>query len=205
MTTISFITLLVTMILLAAIPSASVALVVTRSVTRGVKNGMAVAGGIILGDLVFVALALLGMGFLAETLGSFFVLLRYAGGGYLLWLGVSVIRSNGKERPAPSTPSKRSLLASFVSGFLLTLGDIKAILFYASLFPAFVDLSSLSLKDVVGIFAVTLIAVGGVKILYAVAAQRIVTSFKNQNAQKRTQSIAGCCMLGAGVYIIAKA
>jgi threonine/homoserine/homoserine lactone efflux protein len=69
MTATSIISLLVTMLILAAIPSASVALVVTRSATLGIKNGISVACGIVLGDLIFVALAILGMSVLAETMG----------------------------------------------------------------------------------------------------------------------------------------
>jgi threonine/homoserine/homoserine lactone efflux protein len=57
------------MLVLAAIPSASVALVVTRSATLGIKNGISVACGIVLCDLIFVALAILGMGFLAKQWG----------------------------------------------------------------------------------------------------------------------------------------
>lgn len=193
------------MVVLAAIPSASVALVVTRSATLGIQNGILVACGIVLGDLIFVALSILGMGFLAETMGSFFVILRYVGGAYLIWLGFSLLRSNGKVNLIQSDTSKLSLLASFASGLLLTLGDIKAILFYASLFPAFIDMSNLRVSNIVAIVVVTIIAVGGVKVFYAYSAQRIAKRFQNQKAQKLTKSTAGCCMIGAGVYIITKA
>lgn len=204
MTTISIITLLTTMVVLAAIPSASVALVVTRSATLGIKDGISVACGIVIGDLMFVALAILGMGFLAETMGSFFVILRYVGGAYLVWLGFGLIRSNGIVHLIESDTSKLSLFASFASGLLLTLGDIKAILFYASLFPAFVDMSRLQIGDILGIVAVTIVAVGGVKIFYAYSAQGIAKRFQNQKAQKLARSTAGCCMIGAGAYIITR-
>lgn len=60
------------MVTLAAMPSTSVALVVTRAATLGVKNGIAVAAGIVVGDLLFVMLVILGLSALAEALGSFF-------------------------------------------------------------------------------------------------------------------------------------
>lgn len=205
MSTISVITLLGTMLVLAAIPSASVALVVTRSATLGVKNGISVALGIVLGDLVFVALAILGMSFLAETMGSFFAVLRYAGGAYLIWLGVTLLRSKREINLIEGSPSKLSLAASFISGLFLTLGDIKAILFYASLFPAFVDMSSLVVSDVIGIVIVTILAVGGVKIFYVFAARRIAARFRHRNSQTLARNSAGCCMIGAGTYVIMKA
>lgn len=193
------------MLALAAIPSASVALVVTRSVTLGVTNGIAVALGIVLGDLVFVTLAILGMSFLAETMGSFFAVLKYAGGAYLIWLGVTLLRSKKEMELTREDSSKLSLAASFLSGLFLTLGDIKAILFYASLFPAFVDMSSLKADDIIGIVIVTILGVGGVKVFYALAARRFATRLKSRKSHKLARTSAGFCMIGAGTYLITKA
>ena len=75
------------MVALAAVPSASVVLVVTRSATLGVANGIAVSAGIVLGDLVFLGLAILGLAAAAEAMGSLFVFLKVMAGLYLLWLG----------------------------------------------------------------------------------------------------------------------
>ncbi|MEM1221335.1 MAG: LysE family translocator [Verrucomicrobiota bacterium] len=205
MNTVSIITLFIMMLLLAAIPSASVALVVTRSATLGVANGISVACGIVLGDLVFVALAIFGMSSLAESMGAFFAVLRYIGGGYLIWLGFTLLRSNKEIRLIEERSSRLSLSASFVSGLLLTLGDVKAILFYAGLFPAFVDMSTLSATDIAGITTITVFAVGGVKIFYAFTARKIAERFKHRESQKLARSATGCCMIGAGTYILTKA
>lgn len=198
-------TLCLVMIALAAIPSASVALVVTRSATLGVKNGAAVASGIVIGDLVFVSLAILGMSVLAETMGAFFAIFKYIGGAYLIWLGVGLLRSK-KEILLQSDGSRRStLLTSFASGLLLTMGDVKAILFYASLFPTFVDMANLTVASISAIVTITIFAVGGVKLAYAFAAHSIVSRLQKRHAQKYIRSTAGCLMVGAGTYLIAKA
>lgn len=84
MTWLGAVTLFLIMLTLAALPSASVALVVTRSATAGFANGVAVALGIVVGDLLFVALAILGLSLLAETMGAFFAILKYLGGAYLI-------------------------------------------------------------------------------------------------------------------------
>jgi threonine/homoserine/homoserine lactone efflux protein len=197
--------LLGVMLVLAALPSASVALVVTRAATMGLANGISVPLGIVLGDLVFVALALMGMGFLAETLGPFFAVLKICGGAYILWLGINLILSHRDMELGSSNSVPLSLVASFFSGFVLTLGDAKAIIFYASLFPAFVDMSELSSGDIVGIIGATVVAVDGVKALYAFSAKRIVQRFQNRRAQRLARCTAGCAMVGAGSYLIAKA
>tara|TARA_A100000171_G_scaffold49282_1_gene58070 strand:+ start:760 stop:978 length:219 start_codon:yes stop_codon:yes gene_type:complete len=58
------------MTLLAAIPSSSVALVVIRASTMGVKQGVITSLGVVAGDLVFVAMVLLGLTALSEQLGA---------------------------------------------------------------------------------------------------------------------------------------
>lgn len=193
------------MIALAALPSTSVALIVTRSATLGVTNGVAVASGIVIGDLVFVSLAILGMSVLAETMGEFFAIFKYFGGAYLIWLGVGLLRFK-KEIPLQSDCSRRStLLTSFAAGLVLTLGDVKAILFYASLFPTFVDMSNLTAVTISAIVTITIFSVGGVKLAYAFAARRIVSRLRKRHAQKYIRSTAGGLMVGAGTYLIVKA
>jgi threonine/homoserine/homoserine lactone efflux protein len=191
---------------LAAMPSASVALVVTRAAMGGFRQGAAVAGGVVLGDLVFVALALLGMSFLAETLGAFFAVLKFAGGAYLIWLGIGLIRSRGATAAAGTGQTARptSLVMSFAAGFLLTLGDVKAIFFYASLFPTFVDLTALTARDLALIVLVTIVAVGGVKLVYAFLAQRIVGRLQHPGVQAIGRTVAGGMLVGAGGYLLAK-
>ena len=205
MTLLTALSLLAVMLVLAAVPSASVALVVTRSATLGFANGAAVVAGIVLGDILFVSLAVLGMSFLADTMGSFFIVLKLCGGVYLIWLGISLLRTNKNIKVQTTDSSGLSLFASCAAGFLLTLGDIKAIVFYASLFPSFVDMASLAVNDVILIMMVTIAAVGIVKLIYAYAAKNIAQRFQNRATQKLARSTAGFVMLGTGTYLVIEA
>ena len=182
----------------------SVALVVTRSATLGIRNGAAVAAGIVLGDLVFVSLALLGMGILAETMGAFFAIFKYLGGIYLVWLGIGLIRAKEKVAVETVDSRKSTFFTSLMAGLFLTLGDVKAILFYASLFPVFVDMEHLTLTGISTIIAVTVFTVGGVKLAYALLAHRIVFRLQAQGAKKLTRLTAGGLLIGAGTYLVTK-
>jgi len=149
MSIIELLTLFTIMVTLAAMPGASVALVVARSATSGVANGIAVAVGIVSGDLVFIILAISGLSVVAETMGGLFMVVRILGGLYLLWLGFSLLTEKNKTiLSVRKAGSKNSLLASCMAGFLLTLGDIKAVIFYASLLPVFIDLSAVKSTEV---------------------------------------------------------
>ena len=196
--------LLLIMLVLAAMPSASVALVVVRSATGGLKHGVAVTLGIVLADLLFVALVIAGMSMLAEWLGAFFVALRYLAGAYLIWFGIHLLRAMHTEQAAVNVPAKLSQTGSFLAGFFLTLGDVKAILFYASLLPAFVDLTQLSLLDVLMIGVVTILAVGGVKIGYAIGARRLMARAASSRKTRCYRAVGGTLMIGTGSYLMLK-
>lgn len=197
--------LFTSMLVLALVPSTSVALVVVRSSSAGFLNGCAVSAGIVVGDLVFVGLAIWGMAAIADVMGSFFLLIRYLAGAYLIWFGLSLIRSTSTLPLGRFTATTPGLSISFLSGLLLTLGDIKAILFYASLFPAFVDLASITALEVMLIVLVTAAAVGSVKLGYAYFAVKLSAVALNHSVVRVVKPTAGGLMVGAGSYLIAKA
>ena len=206
MSIIETITLFGIMVVLAVMPSTSVALVVTRSATLGVGNGFAVAVGIILGDLVFIMLAILGLSVVAETMGGLFMVIKYLGALYLLWLGFSLFKARNKTTiTVNSTREKGNLVTSFLAGFILTLGDVKAIVFYVSLFPVFIDLSALQVTEVLIIIFVTVVSVGGVKALYALSATKVANYARELKFENTARKTAGGLMVGAGTYLIVKA
>lgn len=198
-------TLLIVMLPLAAMPSASVALVVARSASAGRASGAAAASGIVAGDLLFIAMALLGMSLLAGWLGTMFSLVKYIGGAYLIFLGISLLRSKPLSTLQRRTTAMSSLLADFFAGLALTLGDIKAILFYASLFPMLVDMQHITLADTALITLITTITVGGVKMIYVLLATHIVDRLRDGLSSDMPRKFGGILMIGCGSALITKA
>ncbi len=189
---------------LAATPSTSVALVITRSATLGLANGIAVATGIVIGDLIFVLLALLGLSVVSETLGDLFSDIKYLGGAYLIGMGITLLRVGDKTNVTAGQRELGTLLTSLLAGLFLTLGDIKAIVFYISLFPVFIDSGSLGPSDTGIIVFVTIAAVGGIKTAYAIAARRPAVLPRSLAHEKGIRTIAGYFMIGAGSVMIAR-
>lgn len=194
---------------LAAIPSSSVALVVARSAILDVKNGMATAAGIVAGDLIFMTMAILGMTALAEQMGTLFVVIKYLAAAYLIWFGIGLIRSQRQKTtftggPAHLGKTGSDLAASFGAGLLLTLGDIKAIFFYASLLPTFLDLAALTALDIFVVSAITIIAVGSVKAAYAVGARKLSRLTRGFAYERQLKIASGGLLVGAGAYLLLK-
>jgi threonine/homoserine/homoserine lactone efflux protein len=194
------------MAVLAAIPSVSVLVVVARSAAFGFMHGVLVALGIVAGDILYIVLAIFGLSMLVEAMGDWFVLVKYLGCVYLVWLGIVLWRSKPEsvESGNDGRAGKRSISSSFLAGLLLTLGDQKAILFYLGFFPAFLDLSAVTWIDAGIVIAITIVAVGGIKIAYAWMANRVGSLFSAGLTQSMGR-VAGVILMLAGVFAVLKA
>jgi len=78
------------MLLLAITPGPGVFATVARALASGFKQASLVVVGIIIGDLIFLLMAIYGLSALSDIFGNFFTLVKYLGGAYLMWLGYKV-------------------------------------------------------------------------------------------------------------------
>ncbi|NOZ10789.1 MAG: LysE family translocator [Gammaproteobacteria bacterium] len=192
------------MVVGASIPGVSVLAVSARSAASGFIHGAFTTLGIVVGDIIFILLAILGLSVLVETMGSLFVFVKYLGAIYLVYLGWVLWRSKSEAVETEGAVGS-SLLSSFMTGLFITLGDQKAILFYFGIFPAFFDLSVMSYFDVGIIIVITVVAVGGVKIGYAFMASKSKLFLLGPRARVKMSKIAGCVMIGTGVFLMLRA
>jgi len=191
------------MAVLAAVPSVSVFAVTARAAALGFAHGLYTTLGIVAGDIIFILVAVLGLAALAETMGGWFFLVRYAGGVYLVFIGIVLWRSKAADCPRDGSTTVERGVASFLAGLFITLGDQKAILFYLGFFPAFVDLASLSILDVGLVILTATITLVGVKLIYAWLAARAGLRLGPQ-AGRWMNRLAGGVMIIVGVCLFFK-
>jgi len=188
---------------LAIIPSVSVLAVTARSAAFGFTHGVLTALGIVVADILFILIAVYGLALVADLMGAQFKFVQYLGGAYLIWLGISLWRADTGARASDDT-KQSSRGSSFLTGFLITLGDQKAILFYLGFFPAFVDLSRMTMADTLIIITIAILGVGGAKLVYAYLADRARTVFKNTRAVRGINILAACVMIAVGLALLLK-
>lgn len=189
------------MVVGALIPGISVLAVSARAAASGFIHGVFTSLGIMLGDIIFILLAIFGLSLLVETMGSLFVLIKYLGGAYLIWLGITLWRSKSKAVTVTGA-TESSLLSSFLTGLFITLGDQKAILFYFGFFPAFLDLSVITYFDTSIIIVMAIVAIGGAKLAYAYMAVR-ASLLISAKTHQGINVVAGSVMIATGFYLLA--
>ena len=103
-------------------------------------------------------------------------------------------------------PSRRgSWVASVTSGFLITFGDPKAILFYVGLLPAFVEMTTLAWTDILTVMAAATVTIATVKLSYAYLADRARALFENSRARLIMNVLGGGVLAGTGLFLLLNA
>ncbi|TPM11638.1 LysE family translocator [Mesorhizobium sp. B2-3-11] len=189
--------------LAAATPGPAMFTVITNGVSRGFLRAFMAGVGVAAGDAVLVTLALLGLVALAQTFEWIFLLLKYAGAAYLIFLGIRMWRASATQPNGPQTAQAR-LSRFFFLGASIALGNPKAILFHASIMPLILDLDTLTFVDgllvVAVVISVNILTMG----VYAVLAGRASGWFRTPGRMRLMNRFAGSAMIGTGALIAAR-
>lgn len=191
------------MFLLAITPGPGVFATVSKALSSGFKHTVPVVLGIVMGDLIFLLLAIYGLAAIAESFNTLFLFIRYLGGVYLIWIGLKLWRSKPVHIDITRIKPQSSKL-SFLGGLSITLGNPKVVVFYLSFLPTFIKLDALCTGDVLIVAAIVSAVLGSVMLSYAYLASRTRKLFKRENAQKIMNKTAGTAMIGTGSILLSR-
>ncbi len=142
-----FLAVAVAHFLAVASPGPDFAMVVRQSLAHGRRAAIWTSMGIGTAILVHVTYALLGVGILLRASPFWFSAAKFAGAGYLAWIGVKALRSRPSSEPsdapagaqeALSMPAEPSPRAAWTTGFLTNVFNPKATLFFVAIFASLI-------------------------------------------------------------------
>ncbi|GAA3834120.1 leucine efflux protein LeuE [Sphaerisporangium flaviroseum] len=131
--------------LIILLPGPNSLYVLSIGAQRGVRTGYRAAAGVFVGDTVLMVLSAAGVASLLQSTPLLFNVVKYAGAGYLAWIGIGMIRSawsswrGKKDGPAERPGETVDLADPFRKALTISLLNPKAILFFISFFVQFVD------------------------------------------------------------------
>ncbi|MGX7872925.1 LysE family translocator [Mesorhizobium sp. ORM6] len=203
MTPTAFLAYCAAITLAAATPGPAMFAVITNGVSRGFRRAFMAGVGVAAGDAVLVTLALLGLMALAQTFEWVFLLLKYVGAAYLIYLGIRMWRAAAAQPDRPQATEAR-LSRSFLLGASIALGNPKAILFHASIMPLILNLDTMTFFDgllvVAVVISVNIITMG----VYAALAGQASGWFRAPKRMRLMNRFAGSAMIGTGALIAAR-
>jgi threonine/homoserine/homoserine lactone efflux protein len=202
MTLASAMALAVAVLVLAATPGPAVVTIVARALAGNIRAAIGFSLGCTAGDITFMLAAVFGLAAVAQAMGDLFILVRIAGGAYLVWLGWKLWTAPPVEPAAGSPPPREASLGrAAVSGYLLTMGNPKAIVFYAAFLPTFMDLTRLDAMDVLVMAAVIAAVLLVVLMSYIALAWRARRLFRSRRSMRVLNCTAGTLIAGAGIAV----
>ena len=159
--------------LFAVTPGPAVLLTGSQAIARGFGAGFAVVLGTQLGNLIYFIVSAAGLGAILMASETAFMIVKYAGAAYLIFLGVRTIR-NARRALEPAEEKKvPAWRHPFSQGLVNQLANPKSVLFWGALFPQFVDFQADNLLIQFAILAVTGIVADIITLsTYAAAATR---------------------------------
>ena len=127
-----------------------------RALSGGFAAAWPLALGVTLGDLLWPALAIFGMGWVLSVYGEALHVLRWIAAATFAVMGALLIAKSGTLMSADSKLTRPGRLAGLMTGVAAVVGNPKAILFYMTVLPAFFgDVSRLTAVDIACILAVS--------------------------------------------------
>ncbi|WP_433381619.1 LysE family translocator [Actinoplanes sp. CA-142083] len=123
---------------LIAIPGPNMIFIVTRSATHGLRAGIASAFGVETGTLLQLTLVGAGLATLVAASPLAFAIIKYAGVGYLAYIGFRALHSARKGAAAVEAAPARQRRRLFLDGVLVSALNPKVALFFLAFLPQFV-------------------------------------------------------------------
>lgn len=196
------VTFFVSIFIFAITPGPGVFAILAKAMVEGPKKCIMMALGMVASDLLYLQLACFGLATIADNWSDVFLIIRYLGAGYLIYLGYKMITAFTHNQPISNQQkSQQTPLTSFSHGFLISASNPKVILFYVSFLPTFIDLTRLHGSDLILISVLSSIALMTAIMLVAYGASRLANVIKTPIAQQRLNKTAGSIMIAAGAYL----
>jgi len=187
---------------LLIIPGPTILTVISYSIAHGRRANVPLVAAVALGDSTALVVSLLGLGALLATSAFWFTVVKSAGGLYLLYLGIKLLRAgiSPSELLARAVPGSRWKL--FANTYLVTALNPKGIVFFVAFLPQFINPGA-GIAQQLWILAVTFVAMATLNAtLYAVFASTARKVLSSPRAQRRFNLAGGALLSAAGVWAL---
>ncbi|MFC5475305.1 LysE family translocator [Paraherbaspirillum soli] len=176
--------------------------VLTRGIAQGKKAGLVAALGFSSGLIFHTMLAVLGFAALIKASPTAYSLLRYAGAGYLVYIGIRTLRSHPAIH-VPGNPTSLKLPRIYWQSVIANMLNPKVTLFFIAFLPQFVNSHA-------GHIPAQMLLLAAVFILQALAIFSAIACFsgmvgaffqRKASAATYLNRLAGCAFIGLGIRI----
>lgn len=194
--------LLTVLVFFAHPPGPSQLLFVAGSLRHGARGALPIMAGDLSANTVQILAAGFGLVGLIALSAEAFLALKWMGVAYLVWMGVRIVRSAGRGsagrgRAGPAAPDGRRL---FRQGFLTSAANPYAVVFFAALFPQFIDPGAALAPQIAALGATYLVIDGAILLAMGAAAARLASALGGAFERWMVRA-SGATLIGTAVLL----
>ena len=191
-------------VILLVIPGPTILTVISYSLTHGRRANLALVAGVALGDSTALMLSLVGLGAVLAASATLFTAVKWAGGLYLIYLGLRMLRGGALPPPVegPGELPLESHGRVFLNTWLVTALNPKGIIFFIAFLPQFLRPGA-DVAAQLWVFAVTFVVLATLNAaLYAVFAASARRFLSSPKALRVFNVAGGSLLTAAGVWAL---
>ncbi|MCA2006968.1 LysE family translocator [Tritonibacter mobilis] len=187
-------------IALLLIPGPTVLLVLSYAISQGKRVAVATAAGVALGDLVAMSASLAGLGALVLASAELFLLLKWVGAAYLIYLGIKLYRSAATASLDPVEDVADAAAGRvFAHAAAVTALNPKSIVFFIAFVPQFVNPQATLLPQF-GILIATFVGFAALNALaYALLGDKLRQRIRHPAVMPMLTRLGGGALVAMGV------
>ncbi|MCK5500634.1 MAG: LysE family translocator, partial [Tritonibacter mobilis] len=187
-------------IALLLIPGPTVLLVLSYAISQGKRVAVATAAGVALGDLVAMSASLAGLGALVLASAELFLLLKWVGAAYLIYLGIKLYRSAATASLDPVEDVADAAAGRvFAHAAAVTALNPKSIVFFIAFVPQFINPQATLLPQF-GILIATFVGFAALNALaYALLGDKLRQRIRHPAVMPMLTRLGGGALVAMGV------
>ncbi|KTD99167.1 LysE family translocator [Pseudoalteromonas sp. H71] len=182
-------------------PGMCMTLAMTLGMSIGVRRTLWMMIGELLGVASVAVAAVLGVASVMLNYPEAFAILKWVGGGYLIYIGVNMWRAKGKMSVDTSKPSDVSRQSLFTQGFITAVANPKGWAFMISLLPPFINVDQAVAPQLLILLSVIMITEFVSMLAYATGGKSLRLFLARGDNIKWMNRIAGSLMMLVGVWL----
>ncbi len=194
-------TFLAASLVLAITPGPGVLYIVSRSVANGRGAALASVGGVALGNLGNAVGASIGLAAVFAVSAAAFTVIRWAGAGYLVYLGMRALRAPDTGALMQGAVARCSPARLFRDGLIVALLNPKTAVFFAAFLPQFMGHSSTPMLQSFFLGALFVAIAAATDTCYALTAATMAQRLSHaRRAGSLARYVTGSVLVGLGVF-----
>ena len=191
-----------TFFLVSLTPGMCMTLALSMGMSIGLKKTFYMMYGELIGVALVATSSVVGVATVMINYPTFFLVLKYGGGAYLIYLGIQMWLSRGKMALSLDecnyNISKKNLA---IQGFITAIANPKGWAFFVALLPPFIDDSLPMTSQLVILIFMILLLEFSCLIIYATGGKTLRKLLQNSSNVKFINKIAGTLMMGIGIWL----